>query len=100
MMHSVELKFGMYILGHHQMQPMDFGECIFTGVNKRILIHYGLWGQIIKSVLVSKRFRSIQLKFDNCMLAYIPMYCIDFGEFSTYSSFTEEQKKILIYYSL
>ena len=59
MVHSIELKFGMYITGHRRTSPVDFGEywmnSFFTGVQKRILVHYGLWNQIIKSVLVSKR---------------------------------------------
>ena len=56
--HLLELKFGMCIINHHQTQPSDFGVCriytFFAGVDKRILIHYGLWDQIIRSVLVSK----------------------------------------------
>ena len=46
-MHSIELKFGMHITGHRRMNPIDFGEyrmnSFFTGVQKRILIHYGVW---------------------------------------------------------
>ena len=41
-MHSIELKFGMYIAGHHWTNPIDFGEyqmySFFTGVQERILI--------------------------------------------------------------
>ena len=58
-MHSIEFKFGMYITGHRRTNPIDFGEhrtnSFFTGVQKRILIHYGLWNQILQSVLVCKR---------------------------------------------
>ena len=31
MVYLIELKFGIYIIGHHQMNPLDFGECrIYT----------------------------------------------------------------------
>ena len=26
-MHSIELKFGTYIIGHHRTNPVDFDEC-------------------------------------------------------------------------
>ena len=56
MVHSIELKFGVYIISHYQMKPIEFGECeidtFFTGIDKTIIIHYYLWSQIIKSVLV------------------------------------------------
>ena len=59
-MHSIKLKFGMYIAGHRRANPIDFGDCrmysFFIGEEERVLIHYGLWSQIIKSVLVSKWF--------------------------------------------
>ena len=39
---------------------IDIGEYMiytfFIGVNKGILTHYGIWGQIIKSVLMCKQF--------------------------------------------
>ena len=57
-MHSIVLKFGTYIIGHHWKKAIDFGECrmysFFTGIQKRILILYGLWNQILQEVLVSK----------------------------------------------
>ena len=47
---SIELKFGMYITDHRRTNPIDFGEYrmnrFFTGVQKRILIHYDLWSHI------------------------------------------------------
>ena len=49
--HSIEIKFVMYITGHRRTNPTDFGEyrmnSFFTGVQKRILMHYGLWSQIL-----------------------------------------------------
>ena len=46
MVHSIELKFGMYITSHRRTNPIDFGEyrmnSFFTGAQKRILLHYGL----------------------------------------------------------
>ena len=55
-MHSIELKFSIYIIGHRFTYSISFGEFrinnIFTGVQKRILIHYSLWSQIIRSMLV------------------------------------------------
>ena len=47
----IKLKFGMHITGHRRKNPINFGEYrmnnFFTGVQKRILIHYGLWNQIL-----------------------------------------------------
>ena len=44
MVHSISLKFDMYITGHYQMNPIDFGEfrmhSFITGVQKIILMHY------------------------------------------------------------
>ena len=49
--HSIDFKFGMYIRGHRRTNPIDFGEnrinSFFTAVQKRILIHYGLWSEIL-----------------------------------------------------
>ena len=51
MVHSTELKFGMYVTGHCLMNPIDFGECqmysFFTEVHKRIVTHRSLWNQIL-----------------------------------------------------
>ena len=42
-MHSIELKFGMYITGHRWTNPIGFVEfrinVFFTIVKKRILMH-------------------------------------------------------------
>ena len=60
MVHSIELKFGMYIIGHRPIYCGDFDEfrinSSFTGVQKRILIHYSIWSQIIRSMLVYIEF--------------------------------------------
>ena len=59
MVHSTELKFGTCIIGHHLIYCVEFGEfriySFFTGAQKRILIHYSLWSQTIRNMLVSKR---------------------------------------------
>ena len=43
MVHSIDLKFGMYIIGHRPTHCVEFGEfrinSFFTGAQKRILIH-------------------------------------------------------------
>ena len=48
---SIELKFGMYIAGRRWRNPIGFGEyrmnIFFTGEQEIILIHYGLWSQIL-----------------------------------------------------
>ena len=58
MVHSIELKFGMYIIGHNPTYCIDFGECnnnsFIAGVQILTLKHYNLKSQIIKSILVSK----------------------------------------------
>ena len=57
--HSIELKFGMYFISHRPTYCVEFGELwinnFFTGALKRILIHYSLWSQIVRSMLESKR---------------------------------------------
>ena len=59
MVHSTELKFGMYFIGHRRTYYAEFGEFwingFFTGAQKRILVLYSLWSQIIRSMAVSKR---------------------------------------------
>ena len=56
MVHSIELKYGMYVIGHRPRYCVEFGiNSFFTGAQKRILIHYSLWSQIVRSMLVSKR---------------------------------------------
>ena len=75
MVYSIELKFGIYILGQSRTNPIDFSECkmhnffflFFKGAQKSFLIYYGLWNQIIKSVLMSKRCTRLNL---NLMLVY------------------------------
>ena len=92
-MHSIELKFDIHIIDHHRTNPYDFAECITNsfriGLQKIILIHYGLWGQFIKIVLVFKRF----IQFISNMVVpcrHNRTYCADFEEFKIYSSFTGE----------
>ena len=45
-MHLIELKFGMHIISHRPVYCIDFGEfkinSFFTGVQKRIIIHYSI----------------------------------------------------------
>ena len=59
MVRSTELKFSMYIIRHCPTHFVEFGEfrinSFFTGTQKRILMHYSLRSQIIRSMLVSKR---------------------------------------------
>ena len=47
---SIELKFDMHIIVYRLIYCVDFGEfsikSFFTGVQKSILMHYGLWSQI------------------------------------------------------
>ena len=73
-MHSIELKFGMYIMHHRPIYCIDFGEF-------RINIFF---------------FRSPKV----ILMHYRPTSCIDFGEFRINNFFTEAQKRILIHYSL
>ena len=65
MMHSIELKFGMYIIGiyryvyftvlHIVRNLLNLGLIVFfTGVQKRTLTQYRLCSQITRSMLVSK----------------------------------------------
>ena len=56
-MHSIAVKFGMHIIGRNPTYCIEFREfrikCFFTGAQKRFFIHYSLWSQIIKNMLVS-----------------------------------------------
>ena len=67
----IELKFGIYNIGHCQKNFIDFGHCwiysFFTGVQKIALIHYGLLSQIVKNVLVLKQYIQLCSNFA-CML--------------------------------
>ena len=55
MVHSIEVKFGMYFIGHHPTYCVVSNlvkfrmNSLFTGAQKRILIHYSLWSQIIRN---------------------------------------------------
>ena len=65
MVRSIELKFSMYIIRHCPTHCVEFGEfrinSFFTGTQKRILMHYSLRSQIIRSMLVSKRCFRLRL---------------------------------------
>ena len=53
--HSIELIFGMYNVGHPLAYCVDFGEFKknnFLQESKKILTHHSLWSQIIRSMLV------------------------------------------------
>ena len=53
--HWIELKFGMCVTSHRPTYCVDFDEFrlnnVFTSVPKRILLHYSLWSEIIRSIL-------------------------------------------------
>ena len=59
MVHSIEIKFGMYIINHRPTYCIEFGEfridSIFTEEEKMVLIHYSRFSQIVRRMLVSKR---------------------------------------------
>ena len=62
-------------------------------------MHYGLWGQINKSVPMSM-VHSIQPKSYKYIKSYNLTYCIDFGEFRFHSFITEEQKRNFVHNGL
>ena len=66
----------------------------FTGVQKRILIQFGLCSQIFKSDL-TLNVHLIKLKFHMYIVGHSHTYYIDFREFKVYSSITGEQKEFL-----
>ena len=78
MAHSIELKAGMYIIGHRPTYNIDSGEfrinSLFTGVQKIILIHYSLWSQIIRSMLVSKR--CFRLRLNLICFNILVLFCL------------------------
>ena len=59
MVHSIELELRMYIIGHRPTSCVEYGEfrinSFFTRAQKRILVHFRLWSQIVRSMLVSKQ---------------------------------------------
>ena len=94
--HSIQLKFGMYIIGHRQKNSIDFGECkmhnFFAGAQKSILTQHGLWSQILKSVLGSRQL----IRLSSNLISYYRWR----SHVSIYSSSAEEQKSILMHYGL
>ena len=77
MIYSIELKIGTCILCHRPIYYINSNKCkinsfffLFLLRYKNILIHYSLWSQIIKSMLVSKRHirGNCQIFYYNCNL--------------------------------
>ena len=91
MVHSIELKFGMYITVHCRTNSVDFGEnrmnsFFFTGVRNnsytlRIMESNSLKCSSIQMV------HSIEFKFGIYIIGHRPTYCVEFGEISINSSF-------------
>ena len=95
--HSIEFKFGMNITVHRRTNHFKFGDSgmivFFTGVQKRILLHYSVCSNI-------QMMHSIEIKFCIHIIGHRPTYRVEFREFRMNSFFTGAQKIILIHYSL
>ena len=78
-LHLFELIFGVYIIGHRPTYYVEFGEfrinSFFTGVQKRILIQYSLWSQIIRRTLVYMQcFSLAQIIYEHSKSLFLVLY--------------------------
>ena len=84
-------------MGHCWTNSIDFGECtlfsFFYKSTKKNFIHYGLWSQILKSVLVSKQF----IRFNSNLMCILKVtelrILLILGEFKIYNTFTGKQQQ-------
>ena len=101
MVHSIELKFDMYIIGHCRTNPIDFGECrtcsFFYRSTKKI--SYTLRPLESKSLKDSsiQTVHSIELKFVMYITDHYRTNITDFGEFQGHSFFLQGYKKEFLY---
>ena len=82
-MNSGDLKTYRIYVNHRPTYCVEYGEfsinSFFTGAQKRVLMHYSLWSQIVRSMLVSERcFRlrsnlicSLQITFSRTILILV-----------------------------
>ena len=76
----------MYITGHRQTNPIDFGEyqmnSFFYRSTKKNT--YTLWPIESNSLKCSsiQMEHSVELKFGLHIIGHHPTYCVEFGEFS------------------
>ena len=73
---------------------------IFTEVEKRILIHYGLQGQIIKTIIVSKWFVRFCSNLMCYIIGHIPTYFLGSSGFIVLLRRTRKNSKALIVYGV
>ena len=74
--HWIDLKFGMHIKVHRPIYCLKFDELginsFFTGLQQRILKHYSLWSQFIRSMLVSEWCFRLSLNFICALWVTVP----------------------------
>ena len=100
-MHSIELKFCMYITGHRRTNPIDFGEYWINSffLQEYIKNSYTLRPMESNSLKCPsfQTLHSIKLKFDMYIISHRSTDCVDFGEYRMNIFFTRVQKRILIH---
>ena len=87
----------MFTISHHwTLLPVDFDACqmykFLIGVQRRILMHYGIWSQFLQRVLVSKcciRLNSNLL----CILCITALYIVSILVDLGLIVFLQEQKQ-------
>ena len=84
-MHAVELKFSMYIIGHCQMNPINFGEGkMYNSFYRSAKINsYTFWH--VKSFIINLGMSKLCILLSPTLVCVIicnsPTYCISVGEF-------------------
>ena len=91
----------MYITGHRQRNPIDFGECqvnwfFYRNTKKNSYTLRSMESNSLKCSSV-ETVHSIKPKFDMYIIDCCPTYCVDFGEFRFNSFFLQEYKKGFLY---
>ena len=101
--HSIELKFGIYIISHHRTNLTDFCEyrihSFLQEYKKEFLYIRPTEWNFLKGSNI-QTVHSIEFKFGMYIIDHLPKYCIDFGEFGINRFFTGAQKRIFIHYNL
>ena len=102
--HSIELKFGMYIMRHRPIYCVEFSEFRINSFFYRSTKNYSYTLLPMESNFLKcssmQTVHSIELKFDMHNIVHRFIYCVDFGEFKINSFFTGVQKSILIHFGL
>ena len=92
MIHSIDLKFGMYSIGHRLIYCVDFGEFMINSFFYKSTKKYSYTLRPMESNSLKcssiQMIHSIELNFGMYIIGHRPTYCVEFGEFRINSCFT------------